>query len=123
MIGRRSARRKRNPAARAVRTPKFRPRVVANRKLYSRKREDRRQKRNEQTPPPRDNDDFYRAVVSFKERWAIMGAKLAVLELRYVIAALDRVRLNLKGSSTEKAVERLIELAKDTLRIVEKESK
>jgi hypothetical protein len=77
-------------------------------------------KRNEQTPPPRDNDND---VVSFKERWLEMGAKIAALELKYVIESLGRVRLNLKGNSAEKAVEKLIELAKDTLRIVEREAK
>jgi hypothetical protein len=52
-----------------------------------------------------------------------VSAKLAELELRHVIAVLDRVRLNLKGSHVEKDVERLQEAARDTLALVKKESR
>jgi hypothetical protein len=43
---------------------------------------------------------------------------LAIIELRHVIAALDRIRINLSGTAAEKDVERLLEAAKDTLVLV-----
>jgi hypothetical protein len=46
-----------------------------------------------------------------------VSAKLAELELRHVIAVLDRVR------HVEKDVERLQEAARDTLALVKKESR
>jgi hypothetical protein len=49
-----------------------------------------------------------------------MSTKLAILELRHVLAALDRVLLNLAGSPAERDVERLIEFARDTLALVKK---
>ena len=52
-----------------------------------------------------------------------MSTKPAEIELKHVVVALDRVRLNLAGSTVEKNVERLIEAAKYTLELVKKESK
>jgi hypothetical protein len=52
-----------------------------------------------------------------------MSARLAELELKHIIASLDRVRLNLKGSNVEKDVARLQDMAKNTLALVKKEPK
>jgi hypothetical protein len=48
----------------------------------------------------------------------LMSAKLAEVELRHVISALDRIRLNLKGTEAERNAERLLEFAKDTLKLI-----
>jgi hypothetical protein len=52
-----------------------------------------------------------------------VSEKLAQIELKHVISALDRVRLNLKGTAVERDVERLIEAAKDTLALIRRSAK
>ena len=41
-----------------------------------------------------------------------MSARLAEIELRHIIASLERVRLNLAAGSSKKSVEKLIDDAK-----------
>jgi hypothetical protein len=49
---------------------------------------------------------------------ALMSAKLAEVELKHVISALDRIRLNLRGTEAERNSERLLEAAKATLALI-----